>query len=73
MTHRPGDTVHALSLGTCPECGRAIGFVVDDDGQPEGVSHGLPMCDRFDALDPTEYLAWVRGVREATARPVGEA
>jgi len=40
---------------TCPFCGKLCTASTD----PDGVTHVLPMCEKFEKLEPDEFLAAV--------------
>lgn len=55
-------------LGYCP-CGKQIHASTD----PPSVMHGVPWCAAFEALEPDEFLAYVRrsrGISDAEANAV---
>jgi hypothetical protein len=53
--------LQGVDLGKCPFCGKGIAASYDDRG---AVMHELPTCERFDDLEPVEFL---RAVRERKA------
>ena len=57
--------IKAQDLGTCPFCGKKIGFTVDTNNDPDGLVHEMPMCLTFEALDPLEYITQVRNAEQA--------
>jgi hypothetical protein len=50
--------VDAEHLGLCP-CGKEIGA----NAATGAVVHGIPPCEAFLKLEPTEFLAYVRRSR----------
>ena len=60
-------------FGPCPACARAIYVDTDADGQPTGVYHAMPMCERYEAEDASPFLLWVLDCREAERRRGGDA
>lgn len=44
-------------LGPCPSCGLRVQHIMDADGNAIGLGHDEPTCARFDAMDPTAFLA----------------
>lgn len=55
MTEKRGELI-----GRCPFCGKEYGYTVDGDGRPDGVTHAMPMCSKFQQLDPMEFLTAAR-------------
>ena len=51
----PKRTIHTATAFTCPFCGRQAGVST----HPSAVIHALPMCAKFDQLEPADYLAAV--------------
>lgn len=53
-------------LGLCP-CGKEIAASMD----PPSVVHGLPYCEKFLALEPDEFLTYVRRSRGISDEEAG--
>lgn len=47
----------------CP-CGGEFYVTYDRDGRAIGLAHGVPPCERYIALDVTEFLVYVRETAE---------
>lgn len=45
----------------CPFCG--LLYSVVQSGDSHSVTHGLPMCRKYEALDPLEFLVAARQAR----------
>lgn len=46
-----------VELDPCPFCGGALGATLDERGEPDGLVHAMPMCDKFLKLTPEQFLA----------------
>jgi hypothetical protein len=59
---------HELSA-PCVACGEQIAYTIDADGNPDGLIHAMPFCDRFLMLDctPDAFADYLRACRLAVA------
>jgi len=63
-----GETLRTLVSFVCPFCGAVASAVEQESGEP-GIVHPVPMCVRFEAMEPDEYM---RAVNAATLGPPTE-
>ena len=50
----------------CPQCGgKVMAGATTVDENTMAVSHTMPMCRRFEHLQPDDYLQWCREQLEA--------
>lgn len=59
---KPGEI--GEDLAPCPFCGRWVGFTLDSSGEPNGLTHVMPMCERFNADDPLTFIQTMNAIRE---------
>lgn len=54
------DVKTAEVLCDCPFCGRSVSVGRDANGQADSVLHGLPTCEKFDQLQPDDFVTAIR-------------
>lgn len=55
----------AKELCNCPFCGMAIfESISPDDGRIDGLIHSMPMCEKFEKMEPDEFITAVREAME---------
>ena len=59
--------VKVETMVRCP-CGQQVVIGIDEDGC-SGVFHHMPMCKQFDALDPVQYVTFLRHYYQAQEQP----
>lgn len=54
------ERVKGFVLPPCPFCGKTVAYTRDDNGEPNGLLHALPMCEKFEQLDPLDFVREAR-------------
>lgn len=49
-------SVHADTLFKCAFCGAECAIARLPDGEPNGIVHATPTCEKFDKNGPIEFL-----------------
>jgi hypothetical protein len=52
-------------IGECPFCGKDFGYTMDVSGRPDGLSHAMPMCEKFKQMEPQDFVREARNAMQA--------
>lgn len=55
------EPIEADPLGECPFCSAKVYASIDpEDGTHDGLIHEMPLCRRFEELEPDEFITAMR-------------
>jgi hypothetical protein len=52
-------------IGKCPFCRKDFGYTMDASGSPDGLSHAMPMCEKFKQMEPQDFVREARNAMQA--------
>jgi len=62
------DEFEARELCNCPFCGMAVfESLSPEDGHIDGLIHSMPMCEKFNEMEPDDFIVAVRKEMELQA------